>query len=357
MNSIHRSVLSPTSVDFQAEKIVNQEIARTLDTIRTSRQEQEQNKKRQTTAGERPSLPTPEKSRDPNYLLILAEAFGDAFTAISKGTMEQTKDFAELQQLDETMSQSVLRSTKLAIDKQNAAFKIAENIANLEKKAAHLSKVLNDVFIALGVVLVVVTLFATAMSMGAFSALLPEEMTMMSGEMSADGAMEESESGATEMDEVSTDEETGETKFESTKPKSTRFRGLMKTVKSIRRMLNKIKPKQTDSMKLKVFKKLISKAYQAGLGAAFGTPTLITGKEKLETANKLKKAEAAQKEVGHATAIMQENNIYFQFYQKLVQRNSGVIQEESNGAAQVLETFGDITNSYKQISYGLASAV
>ncbi len=84
---------------------------------------------------------------------------------------------------------------------------------------------------------------------------------------------------------------------------------------------------------------------------------LITGITQLQLRSKLLDLKTAQEALGTAMAQMEKTNGTYQFYQQLLSQQSGVINQEAKDASEVVQTFADITNAYKQISYGLAQAV
>jgi gas vesicle protein len=95
----------------------------------------------------------------------------------------------------------------------------------------------------------------------------------------------------------------------------------------------------------------------AAIGAAFGAPSLLKGLADKAIASELNNLSQIQQDMGTAMAKAQENTAYFQFYQQLVQRFGSIVQEETSDASEVIETYADIVNAYRQIPYALANSV
>jgi len=371
------NVLTSPIQQVEYEHILSKQISRTQDTIAAAQKQE----KKQVQVGQRPSLPPSGKSKNPNYLAIVAEAFSKAFDAMSQGTIQQVKSYADLQQLDETMSQSVLLSTKHAIDKEQKQIKLASEVKAYQEKTAKEDKIFGDIMLVLGIVIILATVVSAIFDAGASLAAVPEEAALVGGEAGAEAGMEAGadagmEAGDIEMDTFSSsiDEEGGETgevdeggetdgaqATDSTETTDTQETNQAdQTERQTTNELdqsNEENSKSEDSFKKKALKWLGKKALHFTAAFGFAAPMLMRGIQGLKTAGMLQKTAAAQKEVGAALSTMQQNNAYFQFYQQLLQRASGVVTEETNDASQVTETFGQIANAYQQISYGLANSV
>lgn len=369
------SVQSTLLPQYSSDQILQKEISRTQDTIDSA---QKREKKQQVNVGQRPSLPPAGKSGNTQYLMIVAEAFSKSFQAMSEGTIQQAKSYADLQQLDETMSQSVLQSTKIAIDKEEKEMKMASAVQAYQKKCAKEDKIFGDVMLAIGIVLIVATVVSAIFDAGASLAAVPEEVAAVSTEAGGEAAAEAGgEIGAQSLEDVETDTFVDSSMDEDVDPEIDEGEGenttsqinegtdsadtqgtneANQTERSETDELdqsNKDESKSEDSFKKKVGKKLMHMAVAAG----FGAPMLMQGLQGLKTASMQEDVATTQKQVGAALATLQENNSYFQFYQQVLQQAGGVVQEETNDSSQVVETFGSIANAYQQISYGLSSAV
>lgn len=352
------SVQAPVIQQTDIEQILKKEISSTLDTVSAAEKQKE---KQQAQVGQRPSLPPSGKSQDPNYLAIVAEAFSKAFDSMSQGTIQQIKQYTDLQQLDETMSQSVLRSTQLAINKELKEIKLSAEVHAYQEKVEKKDKILGYVMLGIGIALILATVISCAFDAGVSAGLIPEEITGFFGagaemtpeEIEMDTFADSSDlTDTSDLDDEDVDPETVEnTESQNTSSQDTQNTQQARETSNDLDKSNEENSKSEDSLKKKIGKKLL----QVVIGAGFGSPMLVQGIQGLKTSGMLKDTAQAQQQVGEALSVMQQNNAYFQFYQQLLQQTSGVAQEETNDSSQVIETFGDITNAYQQISYGLAS--
>ncbi|MCH9626867.1 MAG: hypothetical protein S4CHLAM2_04980 [Chlamydiales bacterium] len=345
----HYSVSSAPAAPLgrlDTQHILAKEIARTQDTITES---EKKHTKSQVEVGERPILPAAASSKHPDFLAFVAEAFSRSFSAMSQGTISQSQDFAALQKLDQTMSQAVLQTTKNAIDKQQAQIKMAASVKAYQEKMGQANTIFQWTMFAIGIVLMVVTVASSVFDFGASLAAVPAEAGMI--EMADFGATATSEGvgAAIDVGEEAASNVAGFTEDLGSEVESTAQEGVSDEVNSE----TSFKSKVADMLKTKGFKKGV----QFGVGTVLASPMLVEGIEKLHTGDMLDKVAQTQKETGDAMATMQANQMTFQFYQQLLRRASGVVQEQGNDASQVVETFNDVASAYKQISYGLASAV
>ena len=358
-------VLLPLVHRAEYAHILLKEISQTQDSIATA---QKQEKKRQVLVGQRPALPAAGKSKNPNYMAILAEAFSKAYDAMANGTKEQTKAYAGLQQLDLTMSQSVLRSTNLSIAKQESEIKITAQIAAYQAKTAKFNETLGEVVKWSGIIFVSAVIIGTVASAvfdgGLSLAFVPEEISALFGEGGAEAAADGAEDGvamdtfssssdaaeageaaegaegaASESNAAEASEESEQAETASSQTKATVEKVGNENAKSIARL-----------------KWVGKKVGHILLGGLFGAPMLAKGVQGIKTSEMQNAAADAEKSVGTALATLKENQQYFEFFQQLVERSGGVLEASTNNASQVEETFSNVINSYKQISYGLASA-
>ncbi|MEZ5315269.1 MAG: hypothetical protein R3E91_03545 [Chlamydiales bacterium] len=334
---------------------LNREVIRTLDTIADLEKKEE---KRQVEIRERPVLPEASQSSDPNYLGILAEAFSKAFASMSEGSIQQVQSYAELQQLNETISQSVFQSMKLAIDKEEKQINAVSIVNAYQEKCSEVDKVLNWVLFGVGIAMILGTIVSCVFDGGASAAALPEEIELLS-DLSVEeiGTLDEAVDAAPEFSEnleiesndaVEIPEENLNIEGESSQQETEINQANRDTTNEMDRV-NREGARSKSNWKKRLLHMLI--------GAGFGTPSLVKAIQEMKTYDLLKQTADSQKEVGEALAILHQNNLYFQFYQHLVQQTGSVVQEETKNSAELVETFGEITNAYQQISYGLAQAV
>ncbi|MCC5832230.1 MAG: hypothetical protein JJU12_04215 [Chlamydiales bacterium] len=368
-NSIKsNSILSPAIQQFLNDQILKKEISRTLDTISTGEKEKEC---RQVKVGERPLLPPAGKSKDPNYLMILAKAFSKAFDSMSKGTIEQIDSYSKLVELNETMSQSVLFSTTNAIDKEEKEYKLEAQERKQAKTASDIQKAFFWVSVAVTVVMILGTVAAAVCTGGAAAALIPEEVSMFAGDAAEIGGelateapeMIEMDTFSDSSDLVDSSEDLTEenSATESLNPveseSNTQAENIQENQANKETSNELSKSNEENAKSEEAWKKRLKKVGQMVVQTIQAAPNLVNGIESLITYKMLKNVESAQEEVGNALSLMAANNSYFRFYQQLLQQSSSVAQEEVNSTEQVVETFSDITKAYQQISYGLASAV
>lgn len=273
--------------------------------------------------GGRPALPPPPSWITPqDALKILAEAYSEAFKAVNKGVQTETGAYTNLQQLDQSQAKALLDTTRDSIEKEGAAAKEASELAKFEEEMNTVNSVLGKIFLAVTIIMIILTIGAGVASGGAADAALPEEVELLEG--AGEGLLTGSEETSTAL------ESTLET-----------MEGASENV-------------ETESSALKtVGKKLL----RIGGGAVFGTPLLMKGITGIMVAKRREQLAVAQEKIGHAISMVQRTSMYFQFLQQALQREGGVLREEISGAAEILGTIGDIENAYKGISYGLASSV
>ncbi len=303
--------------------VKKKDIAPTQDTLVTGHK---QSKTPQVQIGKSPKLPKAQKSTNQGVLATLAEAFADAFKAQSKGLITQTKNFAQDQQLNQIMSSYVLKSQTIVYNMEESIQQIKAKIFAYQKKMAGEINTVSDVVRVVGIVVIGITLASALFDGGASLFAAAGEasflgMATAGGETVAEGAAET----VAEEGEASLATNAQETAEES---------------------WTKYLAKQAGK-----------RTFGAGVGAGFGAPDLMKFQESRVTYSLQKQASTLEQESGSAISKLQVNNAYFQFFQKMLKRVSSVIQEENNGASQIVETFSDITNGYQHISYGLSNAV
>lgn len=340
--SVSSVLVSPLQQEqVQYDHLLTTGIIRSLDTVENAQKKQRQ---KQQTAGARPTLAQPGKSKNPDYLAILAHAFSKAFDSMAEGAIAQTKNYADLQEFDETMSQCVLQSTNIAITKQQKQIKLAAEVQAYQMKIQRADAILGYVLLGIGIVVTVVSLgISAAAEFPLLAAGVGEEI----GDGMGDAIELDTFSDLSESDPIEMEEE----EDPINNPNNT-DNPVNNNPTEVENANN-----SEESAKKRILKWLGRKTLHMAASVGFGSPMLINGIEGLKTAEMLNQVAKAQLEVGNALSIMQTNNMYFQFYQQLLQLSGGVAREETNDASQVVETFSDITSGYKQITNGLASAV
>lgn len=376
-NSVSRVLISPIQQMIN-ENILDKQISRSLDTIEEA---EKQKKKKQVATGARPALPKPRKSKHVNALVEIADAFANAFESQSRAAIEQTKSFAQLQQLDETMSHSVLRSTQLAIEKQDKMNKIASEIAHYEKECAEKDRIFGDVLLAIGIVIIAVTIVSSVVDFGTSLAAMPEIAGALGAVADAGSSvlstivdccspifdtLDETADDAFEMTDVSDVDDPIDTEdnlendlSEIEDPSQTQSTQENNEVENAQKETdNEVDTTSKEESKSKErLKKWGARFLRMATAFVFASPMLVQGIQGFKTASKLNDLSRAQKQVGNAVAKMQEINMYFRFYQELTQRAGSVAEQQTNDASEIVQTWGDITNAYKGITYGLANAV
>lgn len=341
-----------SSLEKQHEQ--SNSIQRTLDTIDMSKKGEK--KEKVDVSGNRVVLPAPKTPNSANALEILGVAFAKAYTAMSQGTVNQAQSYAQLQQLNQTMSQSVLDMTQINIEKEQKEMKTADEIQKFQTERAAqigtMSKVLMWLGIGIMAIIMIATVVSSVFDFGASDAALPEEIEMtemlaeggsdlasdVGGDVASDVSSDVASDVASDIAEDTTTDVTEEATQETTTETAT----------------NTETEASEGTSKLKSF---MMKALKFAFGATMASPMLITGITQLQLRDKLLNLKTAQEELGTAMAQMEKTNGTYQFYQQLLSQQSGIINEEAKDASEVVQTFADITNAYKQISYGLAQAV
>lgn len=274
--------------------------------------------------GARPALPMA-KPQPTDYMAILAAAFEKALSSMDQGVKQEVKDYSDLQILDLSMSTEILDSTTLAIKKEQAIYKIQNEIADMEGIESDVGSYLGYGLLALGGLMIFATIVSAFFTGGATAALLPEEL-----------AGEEALAGGTELVDL-----TSEIVPEVVEDEASSVSEAPQAI-------------EASSDTLRKLGTILVKTILAGL---FASPMAINGVMSCQISVKLRDLATAQKEVGIAVAGMQKNNIYFQFYQQLVRRESSNLNEEVSNIGEIVKTYGALTNTEQRISAALAQAV
>lgn len=285
----------------------------------------------------RPLLPISKSTIPQNDMMQIAAAFCAAYTAMKNSIRTETLDYAGLQELDQTQVQAVLLSTSSAIGKLKVAEKAAAEIEAYQEKLGTFEKWFGTSMFWIGIFLAVTTIAAAVVTGGASLAALPEEAEMFElGEMGADVAVDTGADLAAETaDAASTtvaDAGTGASDAASEASEAAAGEG-------------------ASSFNWGSF------AVRMGIAGAFSSPMLVAGISNAILKPRLEALAEAQKQVGEAMDVETRNNMYMQFLQQLIQRNGGIVTEEAKAASEVIDTYAQVMDSIKGISYGLANAV
>lgn len=283
--------------------------------------------------GSRPSLPPPNGEIPQDDLMILAKAYCEAFTAVNEGAITESGAYTNLQQLDQSQAKALLDTTRASIEQVGALAKEAADLAKYEEEMNTVNSVLGKIFLAVTIVMIILTIGAGVASGGAADAALPEEVEALEG--TGAGLAEGGEEASTDLQSTlqTLEEAPKNAETETSVPRTC----WNKTVEAV------------DSP---VGRKLL----RIGGGAVFGLPQLMKGITGIVVAKRRKELSIAQGKIGPAISSEQTTSMYFQFLQQALQREGGVFREEISGAGEILETYGEIMNAYKGISYGLANS-
>lgn len=330
------------------------------------------------------NLPAPSTT---NYLLSIAEAYEAIFTSLAGTVIDQLQSQTAMQRLDQTMGEIVLASTNAAITQQDATFKKmyaaqAQEQSEAEK-AAHWGK-FAQIF---GIVLIVVMIGATIATSGATApvdeTILPEslELTNMTSTTSNISDTELTSSSESEMEnqplnnnegkipdgkmEIGSDEEEEESamkkmdKMMEGTGNNNNYEQLDETQKTTEEKVeqsNSEVNKSNDN-----WRNGLHRLAKTCIGGAVGTinalPYYFQGRASLYQAKYSNQIAKLLEELGPSMGIMQSNNMYFQFYQQIVQRGSQNVQELATETIDVTQTLSSVMSAYKQISAGLAQSV
>ncbi|MFC2049476.1 hypothetical protein ACFLR2_02235 [Chlamydiota bacterium] len=327
--------------------------------VRDSVAQAQQEAQKASLPGTRPVLPSSNPQTSANEMMIIAEAFCKAYSSMNYSVTVQVKDYAEMQQLDQTQTKSVLDSTTNAINKQEAADKQAAAIQDYVNQTAEVDKIFGWVMFAVGIVLIVATAVSGIIDGGASEAALPEEIEMEEmlvggADNTGEEAGEAAENVQSADDPTDADAGTGVNNDNNAAPQETQNEAMQR--QEMERNLEKSNA-QSGKSETTWKQKLGKFGLKTGVAAALGSPMLVKGIFGVQLGDKLAPLAEAQKIVGEALDVASRNNMYFQFLQQLLQREGGVVTEEVHDANEVVDTYASVTSALRGISYGLASTV
>lgn len=348
----------------------------------------------------RVELPAP-KPQGGDYLEALAKGFSSVYSCLSQTTESQTSSFAQLQELDQSMSKAVNDSIQNSITKSNDEFQKQQAIQKAIKEQADQQGLLNKICYGIGAVLIAITVVSAICDAGASFAAVPEELELVdlpaagaagsgnaassAGELSSFMSnvdmddpdalaqpMEESNLSSNNLDS-DVDEETDDVDSRVQKSMEDTDRMMekdpdqltdqqqydeMQKDSSLKSNDENIKSENNWEKARKVFRnKWMKRCVGLGGVAVSATPQGMHAFFLFQQASFKKTLAKAQTDLGTALARVQENNMYFQFYQQLVQRQSGIVQQFAGELSDVVSTVSDIMSAYRQIPTTLAQAV
>jgi hypothetical protein len=302
----------------------------------------------------RASLPAPKVTASPDTLAVAAQAFSGALEAEEHGLITGNLSYTDLQQLTSTQSQCLLQSSTIAIQKQQQAIQLQQQVDSYAASMSSAESTVNWVMFGLGIALMVVTFVAGVFTGGAADAALPEEAELVAGYAAdseeAIGGYEgiEAEAADNGIGEATESEATTSSSSSTTEATQSSSSTTQSNTSSVRSTLQNI----SKACRTRLGRTLIRTA----IGAAIGSPMLMKGIVDVKLSDQYKQLADAQREVGPAQASMHRNNMVNQFYQQELQREGGIIREEVNDVGEVIETYASITSAIRQIAYGLANA-
>ena len=277
----------------------------------------------------RPVLPLSKPTLAQNEMMQIAAAFCEAYTAMKNSIITETNEYAGLQQLDQTQVQAVLASTSSAIEKLKVAEKSAAEIQAFQEKLNTFEKYFGKSMFWIGLFMIVATIGSALVTGGASLAALPEEAGMielaeMGTEVGVDVGADLAADTASTTADAAADAGAGASEAASSGASSFNWGAF---------------------------------AVRMGIAGAFASPQLVSGICNAILTPKLRNLAAAQQVVGEALDIETRNNMYMQFLQQLVQRESGIVTEAASEASEVIDTYSSVMSSVRGMSYGLANAV
>ncbi len=300
---------------------------------------------------ERPGLPPSQPKSSSDEMMIIAAAFCKAYSSMALSVETQTTDYASLQQLSQTQSQSILQSTTNAINKQEAAEKQAADIAAYQEHMAEVQKIMGWVMFGIGIALTIATIGSAFLDGGASLAAVPEEIEML--EVVGEGAEGAIEAGADVGADAAADAgaDLGADAAADSSEASTQSENL--TQQTSRTLESS---ESAENASESTAKKVLLKIGKLGFQAVLGIPMALKGATSLQVSDRLSQLAKAQKDVGEALDKVSQNNAFFQFMQQLLQREGSVLNEEASDASEVIDTYAAVTSALRGISAGLANA-
>lgn len=334
--------------------------------------------------GDRPALPVPEilELRAGGGLEALAKAFGDSFNAVSDGTRTITQDMNKSQLLAGSMSQAILSSTEKTIHDQAAEFDASTALAKYQDECTKINDTTNWWALRIGIAILVVAtvvpfacaalpMVAGMLAGGAEVAAGAAEATATVAEVGGEAAGEaaagagEAAAGAGELtvDSESIVESSGElVQEEITGEENTQ--NILSAASDAADASSLPSARTVGIQLLRAFCGPILDACPSSiiqvralcgaiLGAGLSAPDIIRAAQTPKTVRLMEAQIKTEQDVADSTGVMETNNIFWKFYQQLIQREGTVAQGSIEGISKIIQSYGEITHSYEN----MASAV
>jgi hypothetical protein len=344
-----------------------------------------------------PELKVPAPSGNPDQALAyLVNAFAGTFTAMGNATSTEVNGLGQMQQLDQTMSQIVVASTNEAIATQltalNLSAAINDQIAKIQAEANGVDKWLT--WVGFGLV-IAVTILASIPSGGATDALLPEEVggaagdlapielgeigagagagvgdisTVAEGEAALQSVEADAASDVAADDSVAADNDGAAQAKNAAKATPKEDEGGIKTIRNgdqvkqvrfgksnlLTKMFDEIGLSPSNAERATVWFKRAMSITGSGMCAL---PMMLQGAASIKVGEAQEELAKTQALVGPACATMQNNSMYFQFYQQLNKRQGDMVQSLVDQAGDVITLIGGIMSGYGQIPSIITQAV
>ena len=384
-----------------------------------------------------PNLPAPkDQGQSTDYLYYLAEAFASIYKNMTNTTITATHDLSDLQTFDQALVTANVKLTNDAISKQNTEFHANQALIKKEQQEAKSEKIVDDIGLAIGALLIVLTLASAIVDFGASLAAVPEEMTMEMSDAAVttvsttadstvsttvdttvDASIDATTTAPEEMtesttvaedeapeymqqtqdmqgknslwqdadedvqsttdnsvksdndDDVSSDDDETVNNEDSTKEQTKANNQESQDI--YKSQEDDVKAQQTrsedevnarnNSKWAKAQRLLSNKIYRCsvavGASAAFTAPMVTQGQASITISKYQKTLYDAQKAVGPAMGRMQANNAILQYFQDVVQRQSGMTSQSIEQLSDVVDIASSIFSAYRQLAVAASQAV
>jgi len=347
---------------------------------------------------DKPTLSAGAPSQNAEALAALSIAFAAYFNSMARSSEVSSGDVVTSQTLVTSESQSVLQSTTLSVQKQQAAIREYEKIQ--EEQDNPWFKIFGDIFMAIMAVVLVATIVSAVVSGGSTLAAVPEELEGMGAGMGAiEGAESSSESIAmttmtTTLPEATTtttaetsfmeagsasEEGAGEAAGESagTAAGSTSTaaetvaetqaetaeeltQGASKGLSQAASEESAAEDETVTQAAKEAAKKGMSTAMKVTIGAALGGlaggKSLVDAIQNFELKGTYDDYAKLQKQVGDAMSQQQAVTMLYKYINQGLQRTSNLANSQIGAGSQSLKEFSDILQAYAQIAQQASQA-
>lgn len=326
--------------------------------------------------------PSGSSSKD-NYMDLLVTGLNSFVQIQANSLLSQTNEFANLQDLDQTMAKSVLDATNQAIDQEKNGLKLMQDLSKQQADSAWVSRLVSFATTAFIVTVILVTAVATVLTAGAASPLLAGEVAGELGTMGAEGAaaMGEGAAAATEVEVEATAEEMIEEEVVDATEQAAQ-KGMEVEVPEpseppsfsnteMEKILNQdVKDPLGNSVDsgAKAPKSSLSKvgsfirgkfykgASSLGVSGAQSAPYFVNSWARFQVSAAQTQQAQMERAVGEASGTLNTFNGYLDFYQQSLQQVSGLIQQTAKDYGSTVSSIGAIFAGYDQISAALRQA-